>query len=291
MPSKQDDSDLVLFERVDSTAILTMNRPEYRNAQNLALLCALDAAFERALDDDDVKVIVVTGAVEHFSAGHDIGTPDRAVDVQYPRRAALWLTYVGRPGAEERFAREQETYLEMCRRWRDIPKPTIAMVQRTCIAGALMLVWSCDLIVASADAYFSDPVVRMGIPGVEYFADPWELGPRLAKEALFTGGKITAQRGYAVGMVSRIASRDELREATLALCEDIAQMPRFGLTLAKKAVNQAEDLMGLRAGMDASFALHQLGHSHNAETIGHSNGGQSVESIRSTVNNANRSER
>jgi enoyl-CoA hydratase len=271
MPSKQDDSDLDLLEREDSTAILTMNRPEYRNAQNLALLYALDAAFERALDDDDVKVIVVTGAGEHFSAG--------------------WLTYVGRQGAEERFAREQETYLEMCRRWRDMPKPTIAMVQGACIAGALMLVWSCDLIVASDDAYLSDPVVRMGIPGVEYFAHPWELGARLAKEALFAGGKITAQRGYAVGMVSGITSRDELREATLALCEDIAQMPRFGLTLAKKAVNQAEDLMGLRAGMDAPFALHQLGHSHNAETIGDSNGGQSVESIRSTVNNANRSER
>ena len=60
----------------------------------------------------------------------------------------------------------------MCRRWRDIPKPTIAAVQGACIAGGLMLAWICDLIVATDDAYFSDPVVRMGIPGVEYFAIP-----------------------------------------------------------------------------------------------------------------------
>ena len=87
----------------------------------------------------------------------------------------------------------------MCRRWREIPKPMIAMVQGACIAGGLMLAWVCDLIVASDDAFFADPVVRMGIPGVEYFAHPWVLGPRAAKEILFTGDRFTRPAGVRVG--------------------------------------------------------------------------------------------
>ena len=82
--------------------------------------------------------------------------------------------------------READAYLGLCRKWRDLPKPTIAMVHGGCIAGGLMLAWVCDLIIASEDAFFADPVVRMGIPGVEFFAHPWEVGVRKAKELLFT---------------------------------------------------------------------------------------------------------
>lgn len=85
-------------------------------------------------------------------------------------------------GRGERFARESEVYLGMCRRWRDLPKPTIAKVQGACIAGGLMLAWACDLIIAADNAFFRDPVVRMGIPGVEYFAHPWQMPARVAKE-------------------------------------------------------------------------------------------------------------
>ena len=121
---------------------------------------------------------MLAGAGDHFSAGHDIGTPGRDVDTSFDRAApALWWDHVGKPGAEGRFARESEVYLGMCRRWRELPKPTIAMVQGACIAGGLMLAWCCDLIVAADDAFFADPVVRMGIPGVEYFAHPWVMGP------------------------------------------------------------------------------------------------------------------
>ena len=161
--------DVVLYESSDGVATVTMNRPEYHNAQNSAMTYALDAAFRRAIDDDAVKVIVLRGAGKHFSAGHDIGTPGRDINKSF-ERTGLWYDHVGKPGGEMLYAREQEVYLGMCRRWRDMPKPTIAMVQGACVAGGLMLAWICDLIVASEDAFFSDPVVRMGIPGVEYFA-------------------------------------------------------------------------------------------------------------------------
>jgi enoyl-CoA hydratase len=263
-------ADEVRYDRREAAALVTMNRPRYRNAQNSAMTYALDAAFARATSDDEVAVIVLAGAGEHFSAGHDIGTPERDAHESFERRAVLWWDHVGKDGADARYAREMEVYLGMCRRWREIPKPVIAMVQGACIAGGLMLAWVCDLIVAADDAFFADPVVRMGIPGVEYFAHPWMLGPRLAKEVLFTGGRLTAERAYAAGMVNRVVPRADLEAATLALAAQVAAMPSFGLALAKRAVNQCEDQMGLRQGMESVFGLHHLAHAHNAEVRGDS---------------------
>ena len=270
----------VLYEVDGPVATVTMNRPEYRNAQNSAMTYALDAAFTRAVDDDAVKVIVLAGAGKHFSAGHDIGTPGRDVDQSFERRAVMWWDHVDKPGGDGRYAREMEVYLGMCRRWREIPKPTIAMVQGACIAGGLMLAWVCDLIVAADDAFFADPVVRMGIPGVEYFAHPWVLGPRAAKEFLYTGERFDAAWARAHGMVNRVVPRDELHKETRQLAAKIAEMPRFGLALTKRAVNQAEDQMGMRTGMDSVFGLHHFAHAHNAETSTDSLAGMDARSMK-----------
>jgi enoyl-CoA hydratase len=274
---------VVNYERRGPTALVTMNRPDYRNAQNSAMTYALDEAFYRAAADDEVKVIVLAGAGEHFSAGHDIGTPERDAHVSFERRAGLWWDHVGKDGAESRLARESEVYLGMCRRWRELPKPTIAMVQGACIAGGLMLAWVCDLIVAADDAFFADPVVRMGIPGVEYFAHPWAMPPRIAKEFLFTGDRMPARRAYEVGMINQVVPREELAARTLALAGRIAAMPRLGLALAKKAVNQAEDLQGLHAGLDSVFGLHHLAHAHNAETAADPLAGMDARSMKAAA--------
>src|SRR6516225_8403634 len=238
-------ADEVLYTERGAVALITMNRPRYRNAQNSAMTYALDAAFARAVNDDRIAVIVLAGAGDHFSAGHDIGTPERDADKSFDRQAVLWWDHVGKAGADSRYAREMEVYLGMCRRWREIPKPAIAMVQGACITGGLMLAWVCDLIVATEDAFFADPVVRMGIPGVEYFAHPWVLGPRFAKEVLYTGDRFTAARAYQAGMVSRVVPREDLETVAFDLAGQIADRPRFGLALAKRAVNQCEHLMGL----------------------------------------------
>ncbi|ASR36282.1 enoyl-CoA hydratase [Prauserella marina] len=277
-----DTTEVVTYERRDGVAVVTMNRPGYRNAQNSAMTYALDAAFYRAAADDEVRAIVLAGAGKHFSAGHDIGTPDRDVDTSFDRRAGLWWDHVGKDGVDNRLARESEVYLGMCRRWRELPKPMIAMVQGACVAGGLMLAWCCDLIVAADDAFFADPVVRMGIPGVEYFAHPWVMGPRFAKEFLFTGGRFDAQRALALGMVNRVVPRTELERETFAMAGQIAEMPRLGLALTKKAVNQAEDLMGMRSGMDAAFGWHHAAHAHNAEVGGDSLAGQDAKSMKAS---------
>jgi len=273
-----DPAEVVLYEAADGVATITLNRPAYHNAQNSKMTYALDAAFRRAADDDAVKVIVLAGSGKHFSAGHDIGTPGRDIDESF-ERSSLWYDHVGKPGGEFLYVREQEVYLGMCRRWRDIPKPTIAMVHGACIAGGLMLAWVCDLIVASDDAFFADPVVRMGIPGVEYFAHPFELNPRIAKEFLFLGERMTAERAYQVGMVNKVVARDALQGEVGAIAQRIAAMPRLGLALTKQAINHVEDLQGKRAGMDAAFAWHHFAHAHNELTSGDKLGGYDARSM------------
>jgi enoyl-CoA hydratase len=269
----------VLYARDGAIARVTMNRPDVRNAQNSAMTYALDEAFHTAAQDDDVHVVVLAGAGEHFSAGHDIGSAGRDADQPFPR-SGLWWDHLATTGIEGRIAREHEVYLDMCLRWRDLPKPMIAMVQGACIAGGLALAWVCDLVVASEDAFFADPVIRMGAPGIEFFAHPWELGPRRAKEFLFTGDRVSAADAYQLGMVNRVVSRDALEEETIALAGRIAEMPRLALALVKQTVNSVQDTMGFRNGLAVAFALHQLAHAHAAEVSGDHLFGQSARTVR-----------
>ncbi len=263
-----DTHDLVLYETRGPAAWVTMNRPRVGNAQNIRMTRALDAAFKRAVDDDGVHCIVLQGAGKHFSGGHDIGTPQRDIDKPFEKMATPWYDHADRPGAEGPYVREADAYLGMCRRWRSLPKPTIAAVHGACIAGGLMLAWCCDLIVASDDAFFADPVVKMGIPGVEFFAHPFVMRPRQAKEFLFLGERMPASEAHRIGMINRVVPRDALSDTVQAIAQRLGERPRFALALAKQAINQAEDRMGLRDVMDATYGLHHLAHAHNALTTG-----------------------
>lgn len=262
----------VRYEVIDNVAWITMNRPGFNNAQNGQMTYALDDAFVRAVNDDDVRAIVLAGEGKHFSAGHDIGTPGRDLHKEFDRRHIL-PGHTNKPAAELLYTREQEQYLGMCRRWRDVPKPTIAMVQGACIAGGLMLAWVCDLIVASDDAFFQDPVNRMGIPGVEYFAHAFELPPRVAKEFLLLGERMSAQRAEQFGMVNKIVPRAELRDTVTAWAAKLAAQPRMGNWLTKQAVNHVEELRGKRTAMDTVFHMHHFAHAQNDLVQGNSIGG------------------
>lgn len=256
----------VLYETpAEGVVRITQNRPEARNAQNNQLTYDLNAAFDAAAADDSVKVIILAGADPHFSAGHDLRGGSKPL-TEYPV-VGTWREF-GKPGAEGYMAVEEEIYLGMCRRWRNIPKPTIAQVQGKCIAGGLMLAWVCDLIVASDDAQFQDPVAQMGVCGVEYFAHPWELGARKAKEMLFTADWVSAQDAHRLGMVNHVVPRAELAEFTLELAKRIALKPSFALKLSKEAVNQTLEAQGQWQAMLSVFNLHQLAHSHNQELFG-----------------------
>jgi enoyl-CoA hydratase len=261
------DYETIIYESPSpGVARIVQNRPQARNAQDLQLTYDLNAAFDHAAQDDDVKVIILAGADPHFSAGHDLRGGSGKTHDDFPV-VGTWGGFT-LPGAEGMMANEEEIYLGMCRRWRNLPKPTIAQVQGKCIAGGLMLAWICDLIVASDDAAFQDPVVQMGVCGVEYFAHPWELGARKAKEMLFTSDWVTAEEAHRLGMVNHVVPRAELAGFTLELAEKIAQKPSFALKLTKEAVNQSLEAQGQWQAMLSVFNLHQLCHSHNMQRFG-----------------------
>jgi len=236
------------YEVSGAIATITLNRPEAANAQTLPLLDDLDEAWGRAADDPEVRVIVLQANGKHFSAGHDIrgvgsgdGTPEK------------WTV----AGIYETEARH---FLEYSLRWRNVPKPSIAAVQGVCIAGGLLLCWPCDLIIAAENATFSDPVVAMGIGGVEYHGHTWEWGARKAKELLFTGRAMTAKEAEGLGMVTRVVALDDLRAETRMLAEEIATKHPFALRQAKRAVNQTLDVQGFYAAIQSVFEIHQNGH-------------------------------
>jgi enoyl-CoA hydratase len=264
----------------EGVAWIMLDRPESSNSQNYRLLNQLDDLFKRAVEDDEVKVIVLGGRGKHFSAGHDLGTPEK--DKHLPReRKLLWYDHLGREGAEAQYVLEQDAYLGFCRRWQEIPKPMIAMVQGACIAGGLMLAWVCDMIVASEDAFFQDPVVRMGVPGVEYFAHAFELPPRIAREFLLLGERMPAERAYQFGMVNRIFPRDQLEAEVEKIALEMAKRPRFGLALTKQAINHVEEVRGKRTVMDSVFHMHHLAHAHNQLVSGDLTGGMGAKEMAS----------
>lgn len=246
--------DQILYEAADRVAVITLNRPEVANAQSMEMLDDLDAAWTRAASDDDVRVIVLRGNGKHFSSGHDLKGATPA-----PGQISLeWIYTV-----------EARRFLEYSLRWRNVPKPSIAAVQGKCIAGGLLLCWPCDLIVAADNAEFSDPVVHMGIGGVEYHGHTWELGPRKAKEILFTGRAFTAEEAEKTGMVNRVVPLADLETATMDLARQIARMHPFALRQAKRAVNQTLDVQGFYAAIQSVFDIHQTGHGNALSVTGY----------------------
>jgi enoyl-CoA hydratase len=247
-------ADYIQYDSSERVATITLNRPDRRNAQNQQLLEELNAAWETAAADDEVRVILLRANGPHFSAGHDIA-PGSSNAGLATLRDSIAIT-----GSLGLYTWESKYYFGYSRRWRDIPKPSIAAVQGACIAGGLLLAWPCDLIVAADNARFSDPVVLMGIGGVEYHGHTWELGARKAKEMLFTAQPIDAMEAERRGMVNRVVPVSELDAAARALALQIAQMHPHALAMAKRAVNQTLDTMGQYAALQSCFDMHQLGH-------------------------------
>ncbi len=245
-------------------AVVTLNRPESRNAHNKRMTYELEACFSAASRSSQVKVIVLQADGPHFSSGHDMRDDEshREFDLVFP------VGGFGREGQEGQMAWEEEVYFNMCWRWRNLPKPVIAAAQGKTIAGGLMLLWVADIISAADDAMFTDPVVGMGVNGVEYFAHPWELGPRKAKEMLFTGGWFTAQEAAATGMVNRVVPVASLRDETMKMAAIIAQRPSFALKLAKESVNQTLEAQGQWNSLRTAFVHQHLAHANNRIKFG-----------------------
>jgi enoyl-CoA hydratase len=231
----------VKVERHGAVLRIRMNRPKKLNAQNPALINAMDAAFAAGAADPDVRVVVLSGEGRAFSAGHDLEYPG------YDRRGYTYQT---------RLEMERELFIEKLLRIRNLPKPTIAQVHGHCVAAGLMLACMCDLIVCDESARFSNPVVAMALAGVQLLIEPWEIGARKAKELLFTAEALDAAEAHRLGLVNRVVPVGRLEDEVSALAERIAALPAFAVRTVKKSINDALNFMGQDRSWEHHFLLH-----------------------------------
>ncbi|MBI5605251.1 MAG: enoyl-CoA hydratase/isomerase family protein [Deltaproteobacteria bacterium] len=222
-------------------ARVVLNRPRCLNAQSYLMREEMDDAFGRAAEDQQVGAIVLSGSGEHFSAGHDLGTQE---DVEY--RISQGHAQLDR---FEEFMDMRAICLENTLRWRNLPKPTVAMVKGYCIFGGCMFASAMDVIFAAEDALF--------LPGpVQYFHAPWDLGPRKAKEFLFEHRFITAREACKHGWVNRVFPKDDLERETLAYADRVAENTLenpFWVRMTKFSINHMQDTMGFSSEIETAY--------------------------------------
>ena len=231
-----------------TVAVVTLRRPEAANALNAQLIDEIDGALDLAEADDDVRVVVLAAEGKHFCAGHDLKELFEATEPWAAMRAT----------PEGKLHHEQVMYWERGVRLHDFAKPTIAAVQGACSAAGLMLACMCDLIVAADDARFSNPVLRMSGAGVELLVEPWELGPRKAKEFLLCADTLDAVEAERLGLVNQVVPRDELTDATMTMAAKVALVPPVTAQAVKASINNMVDRMGQRDSWRYHFMVHQF---------------------------------
>jgi enoyl-CoA hydratase len=228
----------VTYDTDGPVAIVTLNRPRYRNAQSWGLLDGVDEAFNLAEADDNVRIIVVRGAGEHFSSGHDLGTPESIAEREIRGASDEGLDFY------QNFRKYNIDYLL---KWRNSPKPSISTVRGYCIFAGWMLAAATDLVFADTSARF--------LPGlVEYFTQPWDLGVRKAKELIFESRFIEAEEARDLGFVNRVYAPDDLERETMAYAHRVAENQPLTTRLTKLAINKAQDAQGFTSAVESAFA-------------------------------------
>ncbi|HUZ12469.1 MAG TPA: enoyl-CoA hydratase-related protein [Caulobacteraceae bacterium] len=216
--------------------VITLDRAQYRNAQSYRMLDEIDAAFDLARADEGVRVVMVRGSGGVFSTGHDLGTPDA---LEY--REGLGA----KPGVQT-YDQFKKYNLDLLLKWRNFPKPTLAMVEGYCIYAGWMLAAAMDVVFAAEDAEF--------LPGfVEYMSIPWDIGVRRAKEVVFESRFLSAAEAAQHGLVNRVLAKGDLEREALAWARRVAENSPELLRLAKVQMNKAQDAQGFTQAVEDSL--------------------------------------
>jgi enoyl-CoA hydratase/carnithine racemase len=214
------DDVMVRYERDGDVAVITLDRHPV-NAYDGAFHAEFQGAWRRA-NDDDSRAVVMKAQGKHFCVGANLRDPQPA-----PERAVIL------PAWDE------------IRLIQSVMKPTIAAVQGGCIGGGQRMVWPCDLVFCTEDAFFMDPTATMGIGGIQSHLHTWFYGARLAKEMIYSGMRIPASRLYAMGQVNRLYPDVEtLHQETMAFAHQVAKQDPAPLRQAKRASDITMDIMG-----------------------------------------------
>jgi enoyl-CoA hydratase len=216
--------------------VITLAMPQYKNAQGYRMLDEIDRAFDLALADRAVRVVIVRGSGGNFSSGHDLGTPE----------AVAYRKSLGAAAGIETYDQFRKYNLDLLLKWRNFEKPTIAMVEGYCIYAGWMLAACCDIVFAAENAEF--------LAGfVEYMSIPWDIGIRRAKELCFESRFITAHEAAQYGFVNRVLAPADLERETYAFARRVAENSPGALRYAKIQMNKAQDAQGFTRAIDDSF--------------------------------------
>jgi len=232
----------ILYDTDDRIVRITLNRPRWRNVQSTLLLRELDDAILKAGDDRSVRVIILTGAGDHFSAGHDLGTPD---ELAWREKHPI------EEGIRGNYDRTWRLYVDMHLRWRNVQKPMIAAVQGYCIFGGWMIASTADIVFAAPDAMFLGSLFQ-------YFSIPWDIHPRKVKELLFRGQFVDGEQAKELGLVNRVVPKERLMDETLAYARDVSQNDPYDLRMIKLAVNNAQDVQGFTSYIQSTHSMYSL---------------------------------
>lgn len=229
------------YETIGTVARITLSRPERTNALNALMLKEIGAAVDRAEADDGVRAVIVTGAGTAFSSGFDL----KEQMEKQPTGVGQW-----RPLLRNDF--------DAVMRFWHCPKPTIAAVRGPCLAGAFELALACDMTIASETAFFGEPELKFGA-GIVVMILPWLVGPKIAKEIIFTGeDRIPVERARELGIVNRIVPDADLAEAALATARHISAIDPNLVRQTKLAINRSFEMQGMLDALESALDIDLL---------------------------------
>ena len=249
------DSGSVDYVARDGRAYITLNRPDKKNAMSNAMWKQLMHGYDRAEDDDDVRVVILQGAGDDFCAGHDLSE----VGNQYGDGGTDEEGRKRRPSQRARLQYDKQ-YIERFQRIFTFLKPTLSLVKGYCLGGGLYMAESSDLVIAADTARLGHPEQKLGLSGAAYL-DAWEivtLGARKARELLLLAEVWSAQEALANGLVNKVVPLDELEERGEAWAERIVRLPRDGIALGKAATNMAMQSLGVTSQFTYGHVMHSL---------------------------------
>ena len=227
----------ITYEVEDSVAILTINRPERKNALDGETLEMLNTAMDLAEEAPNIKAIIITGTGNTFSSGFDLKD-----QLEKSPKGKEWKNIL------------DLDFKTIMRFWHS-PKPTIAAVRGACLAGAFELALACDITIASKDAFFGEPELRFGA-GIVTMILPWVTGVKAAKEIILLGkDNIPAEEALRLGLVTRLTETNLLQKKAKEIALNLAEIDPNLMKDTKKAINQSYELQGLLKSLQNSLDI------------------------------------
>lgn len=241
----------IQYELSDNICTITLNRPDKLNAINGTMQRELDAAMEEAERDDDVRVVILTGAGRAFSAGIDMAESIFPDWRETPFHQTL-----------DAVRRRGEQHLKYFMRFWNFPKPLIASINGHCLGGGFTYAMMCDIRVTSENAYLGEPEIHH-FSGPLVMTIPWQVNMVHAKRLLLSGDKIDGREAERIGLVNKATDAESVMEMSLKMAKKLCLIHPLALKLNKLAVNRAYEFMGFSSSQLNNIDMYTQHHGYS----------------------------